>query len=239
MNKRRFRKSLAQNAIYMKYKRLIPINSSDVNVNPLFTFNFNGNEIQTDERAVIHTYDSGTSAFTGYRPNTTMPSLDATFDQNRCAAVKIKFLPSLPAGAVTAGYQPAYLLRDRDGIDQQLSGTLSSPSILQEQINGVKTLNMYRPFKAYMKALKYRVNTRIPTETPAFASAAVGYSPNTNLAGQWKRVGEGLSESWTLSNSVNRGSQLAVVFQRPAGLTGPYTLGNLEVTTYYVYKDRR
>jgi hypothetical protein len=219
----------------MKYKRMIPIQGTG---NVIFTVNFNGSETSTFEDAVLHIVPLGGAAV-GYTVTTNIPALESTFDQNRCAAIKVKYFPSLPNGAVTAGYQPTYLLRDRDGIDQNLLN-ISNPFQLQEQVNGVKTLNMYRPFKAYMKAPKHRINSRIPTVDPAFADPNIGYAPNTNLAGQWKRVGESLSRSFTTAyaNSVNRGSQMAIYFQRPAGLTGEFTLGNLEVTTYYVYKDR-
>lgn len=239
MNKRRFRKSLAQNAIYMKYKRVIPIQSAAGNV--LFTANFNGAENENGPRNVLGHYAfAPTSSLTGYTVMTDLPSLATTFDQNRCAAVKVKFFPSIPNGAITAGYQPAYLMRDRDGIDVDWATVGSNPLILQEQINGVKTLNMYRPFKAYMKAPKHRINSRIPTSDPAYASAAQGYSPNVNLAGQWKRVNSSLSQAYDTNTNelINRGSQMAIFFTRPAGLTGEFTLGNLEVTTYYVYKDR-
>lgn len=241
MNKRRFRKSLTQNAIYMKYKQVVPINS--VTGNALFLANLNGKESVTSsaQNAVLTTQTVGGSpAFTAHSVGFNMPSLENTFDQNRCAAIKVKWLPSLPNGSVVAGYQPAYLLRDSEGIDANLSNNMS-PTQLQMQINGVKSLNMYRPFKTYMKAPKYRINTRIPTSTPAYATTAQGYAPNENLAGQWKRTDTAISNTYDGAdgNPITRGPHMAILFQRPAGLTGTYTLGSLEVTTYYVYKDRR
>lgn len=237
MNKRRFRKSLAQNAIYMKYKRVIPITGTG---NVLFLANLNGKENTSqpsaDDAVLMTLSDTRTAYSVQFNP----PTLAATFDQNRCAAIKVKWLPSLPNGAVVAGYQPTLLLRDSEGIDANLTGTIT-PETLQAQINGVKTLNMYRPFKTYMKAPKHRINTRIPTQHPAYATPTQGYAPNENLAGQWKRTETSISNIYDpgLGDPITRGSHMAILFQRPAGLTGSFTLGNLEVTTYYVYKDRR
>ncbi len=228
---------------------MIPITSSAVGAEAVFTFNFNGNETATDLTATIATLDTLAQTLTGYAVSSDVPALTNTFDQNRCAAVKIKWLPSLPNGAVTAGYQPTYLLRERDGIDMLAMPPTSTPfnfNLLQEQINGVKTLNMYRPFKTYMKATKYRINTRTPGTEPAYGTPNAGYAVNTNISGQWKRAGSLLTQSWNYATGtaipyqvVARGPHLAIVFQRPAGLTGAFTLGNLEVTSYYVYKDRR
>lgn len=245
MNKRRFRKSLSQNAIYMKYKRLVPITSSAAGANSLFTFNFNGAErTPLDQFSIMHQYDTVAQTLTSYNVSANMADLSGIYDQNRCAAVKIKWLPSVPPGSLSAtSYQPQLVLRDRDGIDFQMSGrATSNTQSFQEQINGVKTLNVFRPWKIYVKALKHRINSRIPTETPSYATPVNGYSPNTNLSGQWKRTDASLCNSWDISGAtpvdVNRGSQIAVVTQRPDNITGAITLGHLEVTTYYVYKDR-
>lgn len=236
MNKRRFRKSLAQNAIYMKYKRVIAINTETGNT--FISFNFNGAEATAGPTSVICS-KSGPASPVGYTVATDMVNLSPIYDQNRCAAIKVKWFPAMPPGSVHTQYGLAFIIKDRDGIDGNLASyTTTDPYAVLEQVNGVKTRNMYQPFKVYMKAPKHRINSRIPSFDPAYATAAQGYSPNTNLAGQWKRVNASLTAQYDGSDIINRGPQLGIIIP-PAGSTTSQIEGRLEVTTYYVYKDRQ
>lgn len=174
------------------------------------------------------------------------------YDQNRLAAVKIRWFPTFPGGALTnAAYAPMAVVYDRDGIEGNVL-TQGVPSLM-EQVNGVKLYNMYQPWSRYIKFPKFSLNTRIPSLNPASTTAdpiesVAGYRPNQNLAGQWKRNSYFLSQTFIRSGSspdyvyapISRANHLLVACLAPAtSQEGQIPCGTLQLTSYYVYKDRR
>lgn len=240
---------MTQNAIYYKVKRVIPFTATGTNILRL-GINFNGKEIPSSDSdpstAIWLQQGSGAAAAQSMGD---LPDLSGQYDSNRLAAVKIKWFPSVPNGSQTAVYAPMTMTYDRDGIENNvIQATLENQL---EQVNSVRTRNMYLPWQKYIKAPKYRINTRmisgtaqIPTEEPT------AYQPNENMAGQWKRVNSALSGSdhATFSTSamttpIERGTHLLLTVSTPAGITptvqNPFLIGTVVVTSYYVYKDRR
>lgn len=171
-----------------------------------------------------------------------LPDLSSQYDANRLAAVKLTWFPSIPAGSQIASYAPMTITWDRDGIEGEL---LNATLVNQlEQVNGVQIKNLYRPWSRYVKAPKYGINTRIPSSDVTASTTTdpqIGFQPNENLAGQWKRVGNHLSQAIVadMSATRTRGTQLFV--QAPAiEFEGEELLiGTMIITSYYVYKDRR
>lgn len=169
-----------------------------------------------------------------------LPSLSQQYDQNRLAAVSLKWFPGMPNGSISAQYAPMAIAWDRDGIEGEvLTSTLPS---LMEQVNGVTVKNAYRPWKMYKKAPKYKLQTRIPTNV----TASDGYAPNENLAGQWKRVSTGITPNATFTSTAmnatqERSTHLLVTVEAPSfePEEAPGVVGTMVITSYYVFKDRR
>ena len=168
-----------------------------------------------------------------------MPNLTNQYDSMRIAGVSLKWLPGIPNGAMATQYAPMAIVYDRDGIENDIMS--QSLEQLMEQTNGTRILNMYRPWKKYFKTPKYRINTRIPSHQSTFPTTGIGYEPNENLAGQWKRVGQPLSSTFSSGTPVSRGTHLLVQLQSPLSGTVPNNtvLGTFVVTSYLVYKDRK
>lgn len=248
LNKRRFRRSLTQNAIYYKVKRVITL-SGDANDKVIFGMNFNGRNVHevtdpiTPQQNCIWTR-SGTDGVLTYSIGD-VPDLTAQYDASRIAGVSLKWYPSLPNGSVTAAYAPMAIIWDRDGIEGNVLN-MDVPTAM-EQANGVSIKNAYRPWKRYFKAPKYQINTRLTSgnKTTSVVGSTTRYEPNENLAGQWKPCNGHLSLIFTnnnLDNPIERATQLQVITEVPSYDDSEVTdmpVGTLVITSYLVFKDRK
>lgn len=244
MNKRRFRRSLKQNAIYYKVKRVLTFEAPSGTDTCRMGINFNGMENPTDsvQNGTALWYQTESTAAVSHSLGD-LPDLSGQYDQNRLAGVSLKWYPGMPNGSVAAQYSPMAICWDRDGIEGDV--LTSDLPTLMEQVNGVSIKNAYRPWKRYFKAPKYSLNTRIPTNVIA-GDQGMGYSPNENLAGQWKRVGLPISTpnatfQASMTIARERGTHLLVNVEAPSFSEeeAPGVVGTMVITSYFVYKDRR
>lgn len=74
-------------------------------------------------------------------------SISALFDAYKVAAMKIKYIPSLPNDtSVTTGYAPFYMIADADSSTTPLASTTDAI-----QYENMQVKNMYRPWSFYYK----------------------------------------------------------------------------------------
>lgn len=159
------------------------------------------------------------------------------FEQVRCAGLKIHYIPTNPnalgmtGGTSTYAYQfaPAYMQTDLSGNDVVVRGQgVTLNQILTD--TKVKILNTQRPFKRYVKALKYKINSRYQPD-PAAATNSHNY------AGIWHQsdssIGPNLSSASTCS-----GQHVTIWFPTPAGYEGQQ-FGQIFITGYFIFKDRK
>lgn len=233
MNKRRFRKTLTQNAFYFKAKRSVTMESPINGGRTLFGINANGNMQMGGINSVFYDLRTGSGAGSGYVPTDLPSTFSEIYDQVRLAAVKIKWHPALPAGSIQGPYLPGVLVYDRDGIEGNLQQ--SQFNNLLEQISGTRTFNMYRPWQKYIKFPKYKLNTRIPSIEQQGGS---DIQPNENIAGQWHSIDSHLSSHGFGQNP--RGTHILIYLPRNPGSPDeqPQAQGTLVFTTYWVFKDR-
>lgn len=199
--------------------------------------NFNGSETGSsiDTTALWTHFGSASGSPTALSLGD-LPALSQQLDSNRLAGVSVKWMPGLPNGASLTSYSPMTITYDRDGIEGNVETTALSNQL--EQVNSVSVKNLYRPWKRYIKAPKYKIATRIPSHT--YDTDLDGYSPNENLAGQWKRVGSNLTSAWTDTGAaISRGTHLLCFAEFPPGAETNQLVGTFIFTSYYVYKDRR
>lgn len=243
ISKRKFRKSLSQNAIYYKVKRVIPIVYESASQLIRVGINLNGNIYAQQgfsrlEECVFWRKISG-AAPTGYDVGD-IALLYQQYDQVRIAGMSAKWLPSQPNGSsAAASYSPAAVIYDRDGIENDIF-QISFASALQDT-NAVSIKNVYRPWKKYIKTPKHRINTKIPTPyqdrdlidkinqafevlhgyVPDVPQIQKGFpKPNTNLAGQWHSTESSnvdfMDDSSGTPIYVPRSCHLYFHFQAPA-----------------------
>lgn len=267
--RRQFRRAHGQGQIYYKVKRLIPV-AVDGTI-PTGTFwrlwgNFNGAPRETGSIAPLIVVKGAGDATTGVAPTQVtgyncgdVPILDNQLDTVRIAGMKVKWLPAIPAGVTgTGSYLPAVTITDRDGIDQDPIGT--SLAGWMEQLSGCNTWNLYRPYKKYFRATKYRMNTNVPSvgdatwETQTEANVPWNITPpsayetGTMYGGQWHRTNQGARSVTTTSTGgtqifpLIRGMHWEIIMPIPLGWAGgaeEELIGSFVVTSYLVYKDRR
>lgn len=268
--RRQFRRAHAGGQIYYKVKRLIPVVVNGTLANGAFWRiwgNLNGCPTESGPTAPLLVYRGSTANetvgmipanLTGYTCGD-VPNLENQMDQVRIAGMKVKWLPGLPAGVTgTGSYFPAVTIRDRDGIDQDIVGT--NLSGWMEQLNGVGIWNMYRPYKTYVRATKYRMNTNVPAiygaswvtdaeaAVPVTDTPPLVYPPARYYGGQWHRVTEGVRSVVTTTTGgtqvfpIRRSQHWSIQMVIPSDYSGEdeeVQLGVIVVTSYLVYKDRR
>lgn len=96
-------------------------------------------------------------------------SIAALFDTYKVAALKVKFIPSLPNDASgTTGFYPFYVVGDPNNNTTPVSSITTAC-----QYENMKAMNMYRPWTYYYKC---------PTKTASAATETIltgGYRPTT------------------------------------------------------------
>lgn len=241
MNKRRFKRTLKQNAIYYKVKKVLTFTAPNGTDQCRMGINFNGvfNPNNDNKQATALWYQTESVSASQHTLGD-IPDLTTQYDQYRLAGVSLKWFPGMPSGSIAAQYSPMAVVWDRDGIEGNV--LTSDLPTLMEQVNGVTVKNAYRPWKRYFKAVKYKINTRIPTNnTPP-------YSPNENLAGQWMspslpgtNVGNLTFSDTTMTFAQNRGTHLLVNVEAPSFSEedAPGVVGTMVITSYLVFKDRK
>lgn len=230
MNKRRFKRTLTQNAFYFKAKKSVVMESPANGGRTLFGINANGSQFADPIASAFWRLTAPSGGTQAAIAATDMPTeIDQIYSQVRLAGVKIQWHPAAPNGSLLGAYLPGIIVYDRDGIEGPLR-TKTFDTLL-ENVNGTSTFNMYRPWKRYIKFPKRRINSTIPSmddHTPL--------APNENLAGQWHSVTGGLVQDST----SNFGSHVLLYLPRNSGGSDneSQAQGTLVLTTYWVYKDR-
>lgn len=195
--------------------------------NWLFAVNFNGapTRATTTDSVLLWNYPGVGGLQATSLLNTS--NLATIWDQCRLAGVKIQYTPFAPNDATSdIGYMPGYLSWDVDGHEFDLS-TMPSENLLV-QASRTRVLNLYRPWKAYYKAPKRRVNSLQPT---FYATPAAVALPNINIAGLWHDCNLPVAPT-----DKTRGAHL---FFGGYNLTVSGTrYGRFLFTFYYVFKDR-
>lgn len=226
----------------MKYKKVLVLSASPAGGTAHLGVNFNGKEYTASssdvDTALWTNYGGGAAVSHALVPDDYLQN--NLFDQCRLAGLSIKWFPGIPNGAQIADYTPMTITWDKTGIEKGLLNTTIADQM--EQVNGVRTKNVYKPWKMYFKAPKYRIRTRVPSiEEKSSASA---YSPNLNIAGQWKRPGDPLVGSGTFNSDMNglveRATHLLCTIPAPVVQSEEetVTVGTFLLTSYYVYHDR-
>jgi len=217
-----------------------------------FGINFNGNETASGNVNTSMFWVNNENGIASQFSAGDLISLNNQYSTVRCAGVKLKWYPGLPNGiSGPTVYAPQALIYDRDGIevDTTVPPVYNFPTVAtaMEQTNGVRIKNMYRPWKMWLRTPKYRMNTRIVSYNQG-PSGEANYSPNENIAGQWKGPTEALTQSLVATNTTpqsyilkNRGAHFLLVSPLPGGYPEDtqVPMGTLVVTSYFVYRDRR
>lgn len=240
-----------QNAIVWKAKTIVPINS--VNGTFAFGFNFNGRpESNNHGECMILLKNITAPNPYGYQIRD-FPNMANQFDQMRCSGASFKWMPKWPPGSQEGfDYNPVYCVTDMDGIESPFSQW--DPDTFIQQMGGISTRNFGRPFKIYRKAVKTRINTRIPTVYPSNKSFIADpdvpieqrIMPNVNLAGRWLPLipvgGAASSIPFIVDkfeSDVQRGCHFGMVGTTNINSEEAVLIGYMIVTTYHTLKDRR
>lgn len=186
--------------------------------------NFNGSPYvaTTSGSIVVYSEDSLLFPLKGVDfPGAT--SFYSLFAQCRCAAVKLRYVPSHQNdGSSIVLWKPMHYLYDYDGHELGLAAQTQA-NMCTHGAFGMK--NLERPWKLYKKSLKYRQYTKIP-------SVDIGDPTHggQNMAGQWHGVGDAIA----VTNTAY-GTHLQLVLQ---DTTQGFFYGNIYITAYMMYKDR-
>lgn len=142
------------------------------------------------------------------------------------AAVKIIFQPFAPNDATASrSFWPGYLEYDKDGIEDGFTDNTPEGAIIQAP--RVRTVNLFRPWKAYYKAQKCSTKSRIPT---TYTGTGAGAPANSNLAGQWHET-----QLTTADSGMPNGNHLTF---RTYNLSPGVNYGRFIITGYFVFRDR-
>ena len=137
--------------------------------------------------------------------------------------MQIKYVPQRPNdAATTATFRPCYLAYDRDGHEEDMSAQLSEEAMLRN--SRLKVKNLYRPWKVFIKAPHYRINSKYPSVYNAAGQA------NANIAGQWHNFGTSLC-----GTTSQQGQHVLINCYSETPTT---TYGSFIITGYFVMKDR-
>lgn len=144
-----------------------------------------------------------------------LSAFNALFDSYRVCALKLKFYPSVPNDtSTTTAYSPLYAVVDQDA---DSSGANFLTSVNQAlQYERVRAINMYKPWKLYVK---------IPKVYSGFTNSGTPRTRCTVLK-------DGFID-------INTPMYTGTVGFYGTGFTGTTNYGNLVVTYYTAYENRR
>lgn len=176
-----------------------------------------------------------------------MAIFNSFYDQFRIAAVKMRWIPDIAmiGSQQTANWcpGPGYLVYDSDGIEQQLNNIL--PAQILDQTNGVKTFDITKPKKYFIKFKT--ANRGNPNYWWGSAPPA-----GVNRAGCWHQTATSITDRTLYSNPrllhimfYTQGTYTAQRYfdgsatqEQPVPQSG-FLLGQWQFTFYAQFKDRK
>lgn len=114
------------------------------------------------------------------------------YDQYRCFALKIKFIPELPNSVPTLGFKPFYAVRDYDDV----TALSTIPQAIQYENCMVK--NLYRPWSIYSKVPKV---TNLATNSTIVNFGWMDVA-TPQITGGLKMITDGLDASTTYGTFI-------------------------------------
>lgn len=217
-----FSRQRAHQVSYFKFRAVVDFTTGGTNGDASLALAYN-NSLSTSgsDSSSIATYADTTPTYTALQDASVVDS-SSFYEYRRVAGIRIQWIPAVPDDASTVtSYQPMYMTKDLTGIDTAPASSMAVSDFLQEDKVVVK--NMFRPWKVYYPAMKFKVNSRYP----GFSSSA-GVSQNN--AGSWTNPGAPPT-SFTSSRSAH-------IIVGIRGATTSKTYGKFLLTYYCVFKDR-
>lgn len=155
-----------------------------------FAINFNGSPALATANGMVGSNDGVANTYYKFPKFDWLKNL---YEMVRCRWIKVQFIPRMPADtAATANYNPLYIIKERDGLDDFLSNTPPNiESIVTEPAMKIK--NWFRPWKLFQRSAKYGLLTKIP---PAPVGSAL--QTGENLFGQWHGIGSPIGTLTTI-----------------------------------------
>lgn len=175
------------------------------------------------------------------------------FESERLAGIKLKWIPNANltwqgnSGFGPFGYVNGYYGFDLDGFKLNATSTTGISQYSQLQLNDelsfVKQFAYNRPWKRFIKFPKRSLVSKTYMPSGSITPPNV-LGPNQNVAGFWKKAG---SSAFSYGGGNNKtDAQHFTHILWGFFINNPHStvslsnngLGRLEVTTYWVYKDR-